>query len=82
VIVSRQCAQVVRHRETGWLLEGVSPEALVDALEHALANPGELARWSGAAAVPEECGMESVSRKYKAIAGLLNDPGSAPGARN
>jgi glycosyltransferase involved in cell wall biosynthesis len=72
LIVSRQCAQVVRHRANGWLLETVSARTVAEAIVHALNNPQELADWSSGAAVPECCSMASVSETYQLIADRLH----------
>lgn len=59
---SQQCAKVVRHRENGWIMDSAAPETVVEALHYAWNIPEEVVHWSRAAAVPEECGMASVSK--------------------
>lgn len=67
VIVSDRCARVVRHRENGWVLDEVTPEAIQNGLRHVLSDPKELARWSSNAVVPEDCHMEKLQQHYLAL---------------
>lgn len=72
VIVSARCARVVRHRQNGWVLDEVTPEAIQNCLRHVLSDPKELGRWSSKAEVPEGCHMEKLQQKYLALTDELS----------
>lgn len=48
IVASRFCAEVAEDGKTGWLLNRVSVESLVQTIAHILENPAELARRSSA----------------------------------
>jgi glycosyltransferase involved in cell wall biosynthesis len=61
IIASRRCGRVVRDGETGWLLGDVTPTAIADALDQAMASPAVLARYADAARGLAEAGFQDLS---------------------
>lgn len=67
VVASRNCGEVVVHRQNGWLLDRVTPVSIADALRHCHAHPEELARWSAASGVRKEFSLSAVSDSLLAL---------------
>lgn len=55
VIVSKHCGQVVEDRVNGFVLSGVTPEAISDAIMQLVRDPDLLAELTSNACVPEKC---------------------------
>lgn len=67
IIASRHCGRVVRHGETGFLLDEVSPAAIASALGRAAAEPETLARFSQEAGRVPAPGLDALAAALIAL---------------
>ncbi len=68
VIASRNCGDVVRDGENGWLLKEVSAPSIAEVIHQLAVRPGKLASASRASGVSREFGLETIGTRLMGIA--------------
>ncbi|MCZ6674486.1 MAG: glycosyltransferase family 4 protein [Verrucomicrobia bacterium] len=72
LIVSRNCAQLVKHGYNGYLLDTVNQESISKALTYCIENPKEIELWAQNSKVPDTCSMASVGQHLSEIDTFLS----------
>lgn len=72
LLVSRNCAHVIEAGVSGHFLDEVTPQALIAAIEHFLANPAYVTQLQAGARLPADYSLEAVGQHYAQLEQGLN----------
>jgi len=67
IIASRFCGEVVRHQETGLVLDEITPEAIAEALLDCLNNPAQLQTFSNQATAAQLDGFTELQKGLESL---------------
>lgn len=76
LLVSKNCAELVKHKTNGYQLEHVTSSEIKKALEFCVNNPDSISQWSRNSQVPSDCSLNHLGEQLQKIEISLAEQGS------